>query len=281
VCNNWLTYTNGIAVISSTHVSIYSNDVFSSQNHAVSLEYSQNASVYTNTLHDNPGSGIFVGIGTGGTEVFSNAVRSNSRGIEINNTDNVTVTGNIVQKSTGEGIAVNGATGVALSGNTISRNNVGLFFDEKGGQSTATNNEVCYNTAWDIFNGGKGNTGSNNTCAKSWAWQDAGATSGCSLKCIGWYQYNYGYQFQNSSKYPLSFGASGAGVRAITWIRSGKTRSTCRCPSALVSHCVFHGSAVNAWGGRRRCPPASPIRTPRSITRRPTTTAANRASAPV
>ncbi len=206
VCNNWLTYTNGIAVISSTHVSIYSNDVFSSQNHAVSLEYSQNASVYTNTLHDNPGSGIFVGIGTGGTEVFSNAVRSNSRGIEINNTDNVTVTGNIVQKSTGEGIAVNGATGVALSGNTISRNNVGLFFDEKGGQSTATNNEVCYNTAWDIFNGGKGNTGSNNTCAKSWAWQDAGATSGCSLKCIGWYQYNYGYQFQNSSKYPLSFG---------------------------------------------------------------------------
>ncbi len=206
VRNNWLTYTNGIAVISSTQVSIYSNDVFSSQNHAISLDYSPNASVYTNTLHDNPGDGVFVGMGTGGTQVYNNAIHDNYRGIEVNDTSNVTVNGNVVKKNTEEGIAVNDSTGVTLSGNTVLQNGMGLFFDHTSGQSTVTNNKICYNTDSDIYNNGLGNTGSSNTCARSWAWQDSGATSGCSLKCIGWYQYNYGYNFTNPTKYPLSFG---------------------------------------------------------------------------
>ncbi len=51
------------------------------------------------------------------------------------------------------------------------------------------------------------NTGQSNKCINSWNWQDSDLymASGCKTKCVGWYQYQYGYNFKNPSKEWLSW----------------------------------------------------------------------------
>jgi parallel beta-helix repeat protein len=205
--NSVISNSNGIRVIDSEHISIYNNNVISNKNAGISLASSASGRIYSNTIEKNSGSGISLGASHNG-EISNNTIRSNAKGIEISYSDNINIKDNTISLNTDDGVAFESSPGGKLFRNEIRQNRLGLFFDRDSDDLTVENNQVCFNHASDIYNNGTSDPGQGNTCAKTWRWEDAGTTYpfGCKNKCVGYYQYYYGYKFENPSKDTLTFG---------------------------------------------------------------------------
>ena len=211
VRGNTLANTNGIAAYESDGVAIHHNTVSASLGDGISLDGSPHGEVYTNTLYNNADAGIALLAGADDVDVYDNTIRDNQHGISIVGADDTYLHDNRIRANSDRGVNVTLASGTTLVGNALRRNAYGLFFENDSDSTTANDNDVCYNTASDIYDNGISNTGNGNTCADSYGWSDNGIVypnEGCDRKCVGYYQYNYGYSFHNDSKSILSHGCA-------------------------------------------------------------------------
>ncbi|NPV07949.1 MAG: hypothetical protein HPY83_08305 [Anaerolineae bacterium] len=219
VRNNTLNRTNGLYVDGSQQVTVANNTITSSRRSAVELSDCSNCQVTNNTLQNNVrpapqvGMGLYVSGASPGLQVSNNTVTGNNVGIRLQDVSSPTLTGNTVRANTASGVAAIGTSGLALSGSEITRNGYGVELDGHS-QANLQSNRICYNKTLDVLNENTKSTGSGNTCVTISNWFDAGRVSpGCNEKCIGWYQYLYGYQFPNPSKGMLSFGCPYGGCQ--------------------------------------------------------------------
>lgn len=202
--------TRGILALDSDDLSIHHNDISDSASEGIRLDSSLRAQVQHNALHDNQsGAAILVRSLSHQANLVGNTIEGNLKGVDIKSADDVVLQANSISENDNEGVDVAQADGAQLDNNDITLNHVGVMFRNTSSGCRVENNKVCYNETSDIYDNGVTNTGDENTCALAFTWRDDGVEyplSGCDQKCIGFFQYNYGYRFDNPSQSNLTFG---------------------------------------------------------------------------
>lgn len=210
LAHNTLARSRGIRAEESNDLRIHHNDISHSASEAIRLYSSLRAQVDGNTLSDNDsGPAVLVGTSSHHADLTGNTIQRNHRGIEVTGADYVVLQGNSVAENTEEGVNIREAVDAHLQNNKITQNDLGLMFENTSSGGRVENNKICYNASSDIYDNGLSNTGNENTCALASTWRDEGIEyplSGCDSKCVGFYQYHYGYSFENPSQWELDFG---------------------------------------------------------------------------
>jgi parallel beta-helix repeat protein len=217
VHDNTLHHTNGIYIANSQQMTVNTNTIDNSRHYALELNNCTSCQVSNNTLHNNPGVapdtgvGLYVSNSSPQLQISNNTVTENNIGIWLNAVNAPTLSGNTVGKNSSTGLAFSSTGNVTVSQNTIKNNANGITLDLHS-WGNLQNNHICYNDSYDILNehansGSDKSTGSGNECILVSNWADSDIlTQGCHQKCVGWYQFQYGYNFPNPSKGRLSFG---------------------------------------------------------------------------
>ena len=142
----------------------------------------------------------------GTVNISNNNIENCTFGIHVSAFSSCEITYNKVSQNSDNGLEIAKSDNCHLSHNEINKNQgVGIHLDSESDNAVLDNNYVCRNSQ-DITNEGSSNVGSNNKCGTASGWQDSGSSVDCSLHCVGWYPYNYGFSFSNPSKDDLSYG---------------------------------------------------------------------------